>query len=202
MLLGNNLSYKRTNKIIFENITISASAGKIIFVKGKNGSGKTTLLKTILNILDTSSGEIYWMGEKIKKNIFNLYKDTTFVMDKTSSASEMTVRENLIFWKKISQSSINFKELLKLTEILNLDQLLNQKTMYLSFGEIKKLELTRLIIEQKKLWILDEPYNGLDKDTIGLINDTFIDHTLNEGIIVFASHYEPDIKNMETITLD
>jgi len=35
-----------------------------------------------------------------------------------------------------------------------------------------------------------------------LINDTFIDHTLNDGIIIFASHYEPEIKNMETISFD
>ena len=72
----------------------------------------------------------------------------------------------------------------------------------LSLGEIKKLELMRLIIEQKKLWILDEPYIGLDDNTTTLINDTFIDHTSNDGIIIFASHYSPDIKNMEIISLD
>ena len=49
---------------------------------------------------------------------------------------------------------------------------------------------------------MDEPYIGLDQNTTALINDTFIDHTLNEGIIIFASHYEPDIKNMEKISLD
>jgi len=83
-----------------------------------------------------------------------------------------------------------------------LDKFLNKKTMYLSLGEVKKLELARLIIEQKKLWVLDEPYIGLDKNTTTLINDTFIDHTLNDGIIIFASHYEPEIKNMETISFD
>ena len=202
MLLGNNLSYRRTAKVIFEDINISASAGKIIFIKGRNGSGKTTLLKTILNILEPNTGEVYWMGEKIKKNIFNLYKDTTFIMDKTCASLEMTIKENLIFWKKINQSKINNQEMLKLIEILDLEQLLDQKTTYLSLGEIKKLELTRLIIEQKKLWVMDEPYIGLDQNTTALINDTFIDHTLNEGIIIFASHYEPDIKNMEIISLD
>jgi len=202
MLLGNNISYSREKKVIFENIHISASPGKIIFIKGQNGSGKTTLLKTILNILEPNEGEYYWMGEKIKKNIFDLYKATTFMMDKPTSTPEMTIKENLIFWKQIAQSKINYQEILKLIQILDLESYLNTKTTYLSLGEIKKLELTRLIIEQKKLWVLDEPYIGLDKNSTILVNDTFIDHTSNDGIIIFASHYEPEIKNMEIISLD
>ena len=149
MLIGNNLSYRRRTKVIFENINISASPGKIVFIKGRNGSGKTTLLKTILNILEPNTGEVYWMGEKIKKNIFNLYKNTTFMMDKTSSALEMTIKENLIFWKKISQSKLNYQEIIKLIQMLELNEHLNEKTRHLSLGETKKLELTRLIIEQK-----------------------------------------------------
>ena len=202
MLLGNNITYSRAGKVIFENIHISASPGKIILIKGRNGSGKTTLLKTILNILEPTKGEFYWMGEKTKKNIFDLYKDTTFIMDKQSSAPDMTIKENLNFWKKISQSKINFQEMLRLIQILDLESYLNKKTSYLSLGEIKKLELTRLIIEQKKLWILDEPYIGLDKNSTMLINDTFLDHSANDGIIILASHYEPDIKNIETLSLD
>ena len=92
--------------------------------------------------------------------------------------------------------------MLRLIKILDLESYLNKKTRYLSMGEIKKLELSRLIIEQKKLWILDEPYIGLDENATMLINDTFLDHTSNDGIIIFASHYEPDIKNMEILSLD
>ena len=55
-------------------------------------------------------------------------------MDKTCASLEMTIKENLIFWKKISQSKINNQEMLKLIEILDLEQLLDQKTTYLSLG--------------------------------------------------------------------
>ena len=93
---------------------------------------------------------------------------------------------------KINEESIN-----RLLEVLKIDKYINTKTMYLSQGEVKKLELTRLILEQKKLWILDEPYNSLDSNSIELINDTFIDHVSNEGAIIFSSHYEPNLKNLE-----
>ena len=202
MLLVNNLRFERSGKVIFENINISASPGKIVFVKGNNGTGKTTLLKTLVNILEPNEGDIFWMGKKIKKNIFNFYQDTTLIMDKPTSSLSMTVIENINFWKKITSSKIKYEEIFKLLEMLRIDQYLKKQTMYLSLGEIKKLELTRLILEQKKLWILDEPYIGLDKNSMEIINETFIDHVSNNGIIIFSSNYEPHLKNLEIISLN
>ncbi len=202
MLLVNNLKFERSEKIIFENIHIAASSGKIVFVKGNNGTGKTTLLKTLVNILEPSEGDIFWMGKKIKNNIFNFYSETTLIMDKPTSSLEMTVIENINFWKQITLSQIKYEEIFNLLKMLGIDQYLKKQTMYLSLGEIKKLELTRLILEQKKLWILDEPYIGLDKNSMDIINETFIDHVSNNGIIIFSSNYEPHLKNLEIISLN
>ena len=201
MLLANKITYKRLNKTIFENIDIAVTPGKIIFIKGNNGSGKTTLIKNLLNILEPIEGEIYWLGKKLKNNLFNFYKSTTLILDKPTSSMDMTVIENINFWKRISSSKINEESINRLLDVLKIDKYINTKTMYLSQGEIKKLELTRLILEQKKLWILDEPYNSLDSNSIELINDTFIDHVSNEGAIIFSSHYEPNLKNLEILSL-
>ena len=202
MLLANNLTFKRTEKIIFENINISTSPGKITFIKGNNGSGKTTLIKTLVKILEPNTGEIFWMGKKLKKNILNFFNSVTLILDKPTSSSELTVFENIIFWKNISCSNIKKEEILTLLKILKLDKYHRTKTTYLSKGEVKKLELTRLIIEQKKLWILDEPYSNLDNESIDIINETFIDHASNDGMIIFSSHYAPDLKNLETLLLN
>ena len=142
------------------------------------------------------------MGKKIKNNIFNFYQETTFVMDKPTSSLAMTVIENINFWKKITSSKIKYEEIIKLLAMLRIDQYLKKQTMYLSLGEIKKLELTRLILEQKKLWILDEPYIGLDKNSMDIVNETFIEHVSNNGIIIFSSNYKPDLKNLEIISLN
>jgi len=202
MLLANNLKFKRSEKVIFKNIDIAASPGKIIFVKGNNGTGKTTLLKTLVKILEPNEGNIFWMGKKIKNNIINFYNETTLIMDKPTSSLTMTVIENINFWKQITLSKIKKEEIIKLLEILEIDQYLNKQVMYLSLGEIKKLELTRLILEQKKLWILDEPYSNLDRNGIEIINKTFIDHVSNNGIIIFSSNYDPDLENLESISLN
>ena len=199
MLLTNNLSFARSTKNIFENISFSIAPGKIIQIKGNNGSGKTTFIKTILHILKPASGEIFWSGKNINKNIFEYYSNTTFIMDKCSSSSNLTVMDNIIFWKNLNSSKISKEQISLLLHKLNLKKYLKTKIFQLSSGEIKKLELLRLIIEQKKFWVIDEPYNHLDEQSINILNETFKDHIRNNGFVLFASHYDPLINNIEII---
>ena len=63
MLLAQNISLQRSENKIFSDISLSLGSGQIIVLKGMNGSGKTSLLKTILNIIEPTSGTIYWRGK-------------------------------------------------------------------------------------------------------------------------------------------
>ena len=199
MLLINNLSFSRNETKIFENLSLSLNNKKIIRIKGRNGSGKTTFLKVILNILEPNNGEIIWKGENIKKNIFNFYNQTTFIMDNNTSTRDLSVEDNINFWRVLSSSKLNNKEIFELLKKLDIEKYFTTKVMYLSSGERKKLELLRLILEQKKLWILDEPFNHLDELSIKILNQTFLDHINNNGMILFASHFDPMINNSETL---
>ena len=199
MLLINNLSFSRNETKIFENLNLSLSNKKIIQIKGRNGSGKTTFLKVILNILEPNNGEIIWKGKNIKKNIFDFYKQTTFIMDNNTSTRELSVEDNINFWRGLASSKLNNEEIFKLLNKLNIEKYYKTKVMYLSSGERKKLELIRLILEQKKLWVLDEPFNHLDDLSIEILNQTFLDHLNNDGMILFASHFNPMINNLETL---
>ena len=199
MLLINNLSFSRDDKLIFENLNLSLGNGQITQIRGKNGSGKTTFLKVILNLLTLKTGEIFWEGQNINKNIFNFYNQITYIADHNTSSRKLSVLDNIKFWKGISSSNISDDETLLLLETFNLKKYLNTETMYLSSGEVKKLELLRLILEQKKIWILDEPYNHLDDLSIEILNQTFVDHNNNDGIVLFASHYNPAVDNLEIL---
>tara|TARA_B100000579_G_C22473675_1_gene684595 strand:+ start:116 stop:724 length:609 start_codon:yes stop_codon:yes gene_type:complete len=199
MLLVNNLSFSRNETKIFEDLNLSLSNKRIIQLKGRNGSGKTTFLKIILNILEPNNGEIFWKGTNIKKNIFDFYNQTTFIMDNNTSTRELSVKDNINFWRGLSSSKLNNKDIFELLKKLDIEKYYKTKVMYLSSGERKKLELLRLILEQKKLWILDEPFNHLDDLSIEILNQTFLDHASNDGMILFASHFDPMIKNLETL---
>ena len=201
MILVKDLSIERSSKKIFENVNLSLGSGKIILLKGKNGSGKTTLLKALLNLIEPSSGAIYWKGKLLKKNLYNFFNHVTYIADRTSSLSKLSVQENIKIWKKIFLSNISNSQVENILKTLKLDIYLNQKVNSLSFGETKKLELLRLIIENKKIWILDEPLSNLDDDTIDIIGQTFEDHRSKEGSIIFSSHQESKIKISEEIHL-
>jgi len=199
MLLINNLSFSRNKTKIFENLNLSLNNKGMMQIKGKNGSGKTTFLKVILNILEPESGEIIWKGKNIKKNIFDFYNQTTFIMDNNTSTRELSVQDNINFWKGLSSSKLNNDEIFKLLKKLDIEKYYKTRVMLLSSGERKKLELLRLILEQKKLWVLDEPFNHLDDLSIEILNQTFLDHINSDGMILFASHFDPNISNLETL---
>ena len=201
MLIVKDLSVERLDKKIFENINLSLSPGNITILKGKNGSGKTTLLKSILNIIEPSFGSIYWKGKLLKKNLYDFYDNVTYISDTASSLKKLTIKDNINIWRRFFISNINNVQIETALKTLKLDNYLNKKVGTLSFGETKKLEFLRLIIENKNVWILDEPLSNLDDDSIELMKQTFEDHCAKEGSIIFSSHQNPGIYVTEEMQL-
>tara|TARA_B100000073_G_C23563497_1_gene505077 strand:- start:84 stop:689 length:606 start_codon:yes stop_codon:yes gene_type:complete len=200
MLLVQNLSLERLDKKIFENINFSLGTNKIVMLKGRNGSGKTSLLKSVLCILEPTSGSMFWKGKPINKNLYDFYNNVTYISDKTSSVRQLTIANNIKIWKRIFLSKLDNNQIDGILSNLNLTNLIDKKVNTLSLGEIKKLELLRLVLEEKKIWILDEPLNNLDSDTIEILAQTFEDHCDNGGSILFSTHQELQI-NSEKIVL-
>ena len=202
MLLANNIDFNRNNNKILSNISISLPPQKIIQIQGKNGVGKTTFLKILCNILEPLTGSIFWNGKNIKSNPYKFYKDITLILDSQTSNKNLTVIENIKFWCQLFNSKIKIHEINSLLEMLKLNQYRSTHARYLSFGEIKKLELLRLIIEKKKLWVMDEPFLGLDKESMELMHQTIINHSNSEGMVVLTSHSELNLPNLEILTIN
>ena len=150
------------------------------------------------------------MGLVGAKVAFILYKrqkylESTRILTKVAENDEFTaledIKDNVNIWKKFFISNINDAQIETALKTLKLDNYLNKKVGTLSFGETKKLEFLRLIIENKKVWILDEPLSNLDEDSIELMKQTFEDHSSKEGSIIFSSHQNPGIYVTEEIQL-
>ena len=71
----------------------------------------------------------------------------------------------------------------------------------LSHGQKKKVSLTKLLFSSAKLWILDEPLNGLDEKSIKVFKNICEKHTKTDGAILFTSHIDPKLKITKKITL-
>tara|TARA_Y100000590_G_scaffold445661_1_gene578115 strand:- start:327 stop:950 length:624 start_codon:yes stop_codon:yes gene_type:complete len=202
MIITNNLTCKRGNKIIFRNLSFKIENGIATIISGKNGSGKTSLLRIIADLLNPKSGDIIWKGKSIYKNVDNYHKEITFVADINTSKNNLTVAENMNFWRDLYSSSITHEGFMRLIDNLNLRSYMNSRVSFLSQGQKRKLELSRIIIEERNIWILDEPFLGLDQDSINIIGQTISDHLAHNGVVILSSHVPVGISSKTYIDLD
>jgi heme exporter protein A len=78
---------------------------------------------------------------------------------------------------------------------------LNIPVRQLSAGQKRKVSLARLLISKSKLWLLDEPDASLDEDNKKLLNKIMVNHLIENGAIVIATHTTIDIKNVLPIDI-
>ena len=106
---------------------------------------------------------------------------------------QMTLNQNIDYWLSI-HNVIFAKEIIKKSIKYLFGELnLNKKFYQLSFGQKKKLQLLLLMLVNKPIWILDDPFNGLDNNTIKKITTLLAKKVENKGSIIIASHQDLSI---------
>ena len=181
LLSAQNISYSINEKKLFHNISFELESGMGLHIKGSNGSGKSTLLRIILGITSPSKGSIDFLNQDL---------EISFLGHKNAIKNYLTPIQNLELLFNSSKIDIAYKWLYKLG-LLNVQ---DELTGNLSFGQQKKLSLIRIFAESRQLIILDEPFVGLDKETIDLLND-FLIEKLSEGAgLILTSHIQPTIE--------
>ena len=186
MIEINNLSFARGNFLIFKDVSFTVKSGEVMILRGPNGKGKTTLLSNITQLLDPLSGEVKYQGIKIDSYIasqcFLYLGENHFAYD------QLSLNQNIDYW--LSIHNVNFNKAIRDQSIKFLfgELNLNKKFYQLSFGQKKKLQLLLLMLVNKPIWILDDPFNGLDNDTIVKITTLLSKKTEKNGAIIIASH--------------
>ena len=112
----------------------------------------------------------------------DLESNITYLGHKNGFVEEISLRNNFeIIGVPINDS---------LFKRFGLTKLKNQKFFNLSFGEKRKAALVRAITSKKKIWILDEPFAGLDKESIKNLKKVFYEHIEKGVCIIMANHQE------------
>ncbi len=183
-----NLSFARGNDLIFKNISLEVKHGEMMVLKGANGQGKTTLLSNILNFLDPLEGEIIYDGRVIDNAISSKY--FLYIGENNFAYDELSLNDNIKYW--LAVHNVNFSQEVRDKSIKFLfDELnLNKKFYQLSYGQKKKLQLLLLMLVNKPVWILDDPFNGLDNKTIEKIIILLTKKLENNGLILISSHQD------------
>ena len=167
-----DLSYEIDSRTIFSNLDFEISSNAIYEIRGNNGSGKSSLLKILSGL---NKMEKVYYDENLESNI-------TYLGHKNGFTEEISLRDNFqIIGVPINDS---------LFKRFGLTKLKNQKFFNLSFGEKRKAALVRAITSKKKIWILDEPFAGLDKESIKNLKKVFYEHIEKGVCIIMANHQE------------
>ena len=186
MIEINNLSFARGNFLVFKDVAFTVNSGEILVLRGPNGKGKTTLLSNIIQLLDPLSGEIKYQGSKVDSNIAS--QSFLYLGENHFAYDQLSLGQNIDYW--LSIHNVTFNKIIRDQSIRYLfgELNLNKKFYQLSFGQKKKLQLLLLMLVNKPIWILDDPFNGLDNDTIIKITTLLSKKLENKGIIIIASH--------------
>ena len=188
----NDLSVSRGNQLLFENLSSTITNHDTVLVRGDNGIGKTSLLEAISGLLAYSSGDIKIFISKHRTSLKNLI---AYQPSSSYCKTHLTTKEELNFWANIYNNSSVVDDVLK---FVKLQSTFNLQTQNLSTGQRKRLEIAKVIVTQKPVWIFDEPYAGMDDNGVELIDTVLKDHVIRGGIAILASHKHTKIEKIQT----
>lgn len=175
LLTVTDLSVARGGRCVLEGMTFALSAGDVLILRGPNGAGKTTLLRTLCGLQQPLGGQVACAPESIA---YSGHAD--------GIKSTLSVTENLKFWAGVYGQS-NIEDAL---EAFDLRALHDRLAGSLSAGQKRRLGLARLLVTQRKIWILDEPTVSLDARSIELFASAVRAHTEHGGAALIATHID------------
>lgn len=175
MLEIKNIKKSFKNKVVLKGLSMNVKKGEIVGLLGPNGAGKTTTFEIIMGFLMPDSGNIIMDNKNI--TFFPVWKRAregmTYLPQEVSIFKKLTVEENCeiiledYFKDKEERKNIIYENLKK----LGIYHLKDKIAGTLSGGEKRRLEIARSLTLSPKIFLLDEPFTGIDPKTVGEIQD-------------------------------
>ena len=207
MIKANNLTkkfIKQKNKREKEEfyadkgITFEAHDGEIIGILGPNGAGKTTLLRMIAGILEPTEGTIEFDGLNYKNNEIEIKENIAYLSGNTKLYDTLTAYELLKMCAQIYgiDKQKTEKRIKEITDILDMQNFLNNKIGNLSTGQTQRVNIARCLIHNPKYYILDEATTGLDIISSQIILDIIKKEKARGKTILYSTHYMEEAENI------
>ena len=154
-----NLTKYYGNTLGVKNLNLTLNEGEIFGFIGPNGAGKSTTIRSIMNLINKTSGTVLLNGEELTKDNANLKAIIGYLPSEIHLYEDLTVNQMLNYHESFYHQNIH-KRRKELVKRLKLDE--TKKIEDLSIGNSKKLGIILALMHEPKLLILDEPTSGLD----------------------------------------
>ncbi|MDG2171942.1 MAG: heme ABC exporter ATP-binding protein CcmA [Gammaproteobacteria bacterium] len=199
----NSATCYKNNNLIFSDVSISYNDGDIGIIMGPNGCGKTTLIRSICGIQALDEGQILLDKIDIKNHNNNYMDKIIYIGHKNSLNNDFSVYENLEYLSAFDSSS-KINKINEAMKYFDIYKYRNYMVSEISEGNKKKVSLARLLISQKKVWILDEPLSYLDDTAVNIFTNLVLNHQKKGGITIASTHYDfsKNINNVKYLNMD
>ena len=199
MLNVSHLSFARGNKLVLKDINLSVSNSEVLLIKGSNGIGKSTFLSCIAGFLEPLEGTVEYFSKSIDPMLSA--KNFIFVGEENFAYEDLSILDNIYYWLSLNCVTPNQKSIHKSIEYLFGRIDMNKKFHKFSYGQKRKMRMLLLLLINKPVWILDDPFNGLDDETISKLIKIISMKRDQHGIIIMATHIIPHIRDMKEFEL-
>lgn len=191
MLVINHLTkqYKGSNKGV-KDVNIHVKKGDIFAFIGHNGAGKTTTLKCITGIHGFDEGEIIINGMNIKENELACKRQFAYIPDNPDLYEYLTGIQYLNFIADVFEVPVAEREeiIAHYAGEFEITESLGDLISSYSHGMKQKLAIISAVIHKPKLWILDEPFVGLDPKAAVVLKGIMREICDQDGAIFFSTH--------------
>ncbi len=167
--------------MLFEGLSFVVSGGEALELRGPNGSGKSTLLRILAGLTRQHAGSVKYAGPADEAPLHYLGHS-----DAVKPAE--TAVEQVRFWARYfgrTQGAASGA-----IERAGLSRRVDVPGRGLSAGQKRRLALTRLLIDPRPVWLLDEPTAALDAEGRKLVDTLVAEHRAGGGIVIAAIHGE------------
>ena len=206
MIEVNNISYHyHGGKDVLKDVSFALEQGQFLAILGNNGVGKSTLLKCLNKILRADSGQVLLDGENILQMSNHQVSRRMAFVAQTVPSTQMTVHDVVMLgrrpYMKFGFTEKDHQIVHSAMDRLNLDPLRGRFLNQLSGGERQKVMLARALAQQPKLLLLDEPFTGMDPETMKKAA-ALLKERRGERAVLLATHDREAIRELGWRVID
>ncbi|OAB45902.1 ABC transporter ATP-binding protein [Paenibacillus glacialis] len=185
------------NRPVLHDVNFQVGTGEMIGLIGLNGAGKSTTMKHILGLMTPQKGDIRVKGKKREEDSETYHSALAFVPESPLLYEEMTVREHLEFTARAyGVSKEDFDERSgKLSALFRMEDKMDSLSIHLSKGMKQKVMIMCAFVARPSLYIIDEPFLGLDPLGIRSLLDFMVELKAGGASILLSSHILSTIEN-------
>ncbi|WP_431469008.1 heme ABC exporter ATP-binding protein CcmA [Sphingosinithalassobacter sp. LHW66-3] len=186
-LAFDDVTCARGGRLLFEGLSFALGPGDGALVTGPNGAGKSSLIRVAAGLLPPAGGRVEAQGAR------------ALLSETAALDPELTVVQALDFWARLDGQRAAVAAALI---AVGLETLGEVPVRLLSTGQRRRAALARVVAGAAPVWLLDEPANGLDADSVALLEAVIETHRAAGGIVLVATHLPVRVARAITVTLE